>query len=114
MKKVLVLFAAVTVGCASTQDIGKDKYYHFAAGATTAAVANEMELPRVASSFAAGFAKETYDYIRNSHFDVKDLVATTLGGIVVNYIIKLTKKKNYVEINKEIFEGRMGPIMEQN
>jgi len=103
---------AVTVGCASSQDIGKDKYYHFAAGATTAVVANEMELPRVASSFAAGFAKETYDYIRNGQFDAKDLVATTLGGIVVNYIIKLIKNKKNVEINKEIPEGHMGPFME--
>ena len=100
------------MGCASTQDIGKDKYYHFAAGATTAAVANEMELPKVASAFAAGFAKESYDYIRNGHFDAKDLVATTLGGIVMKYIIKLLKKKKHVEINKEIPEGRMGPIME--
>ena len=114
MKAILVLFAAVTVGCASSQDIGKDKYYHFAAGATTAAVANEMELPRVASSFAAGFAKETYDYIQNGQFDAKDLVATTLGGIVVNYIIKLIKKKKNVEINKEVPEGRLGIIMEQN
>jgi len=112
VKIILVLFAAVTVGCASSQDIGKDKYYHFAAGATTAAVANEMELPKVASSFAAGFAKETYDYIRNGQFDAKDLVATTLGGIVVNYIIKLLKKKKNVEINKKIPEGRMGPVME--
>ena len=103
---------AVTVGCASAQDIGKDKYYHFTAGATTAVVANEMELPRVASSFAAGFAKETYDYIRNGHFDAKDLVATTLGGIVVNYIIKLTKKKKNVEINKEVSKGPLGTIME--
>ena len=100
------------MGCASSQDIGRDKYYHFAAGATTAAVANEMELPKVASSFAAGFAKETYDYIRNGHFDAKDLVATTLGGIVINYIIKLTKKKRHVEINKEIPKGHMGLIME--
>ena len=112
MKAILVLFAAVTVGCASSQDIGKDKYYHFAAGATTAAVANEMELPKVASSFAAGFAKETYDYIQNGQFDAKDLVATTLGGIVVNYIIKLTKKKKNVEINKEVSKGRLGTIME--
>tara|TARA_R100001510_G_C7562100_1_gene141751 strand:- start:47 stop:397 length:351 start_codon:yes stop_codon:yes gene_type:complete len=114
VKAILVLFAAVTVGCASSQDIGKDKYYHFAAGATTAAVANEMELPRVASSFAAGFAKETYDYIQNGQFDAKDLVATTLGGIVVNYIIKLIKNKKNVEINKKIPEGHMGPFMEQN
>ena len=114
MKIILVLFAAVTVGCASSQDIGKDKYYHFAAGATTAVVANEMELPKVASAFAAGFAKETYDYIRYGGFDAKDLVATTLGGIVVNYIIKLTKKKKNVEINKKVSKRRLGTIMEQN
>ena len=83
------------MGCASSQEIGKDKYYHFAAGSTTAIVANEMELPKASSAFVAGFAKETYDYIRNGNFDAKDLVATTLGGIVVNYIIKLIKKKKH-------------------
>ena len=102
----------VFVGCASSQDIGKDKYYHFAAGATTAAVANQIELPRTSSAFAAGFAKETYDYIRNGNFDAKDLVATTLGGIVVNYIIKLIKNKKHVEINEEVSKGRLGTIME--
>ena len=112
MKEILVLFAAVTVGCASSQGIGKDKYYHFAAGATTAGVANEMELPEASSAFVAGFAKETYDYIRNGQFDAKDLIATTLGGIVVKYIIKLIKKKNHVEINKEIPKGYLGPVME--
>jgi len=100
------------VGCASSQDIGKDKYYHFAAGATTTVVANEMELPKVASAFAAGFAKESYDYIRYGRFDAKDLIATTLGGIVVNYIIKLLKKKKNVEINKEVSKRRLGTIME--
>jgi hypothetical protein len=114
VKKLFVLFAVVTVGCASTQDIGRDKYYHFAAGATSAAVANEIGLPKVASAFAAGFAKESYDYIRYGSFDAKDLVATTLGGIVINYIIKLIKNKKHVEINQKVFEGRMGPLMEQN
>ena len=103
---------AVFVGCASSQEIGKDKYYHFAAGSTAAVVANEMELPKASSAFVAGFAKETYDYIRNGQFDAKDLVATTLGGIVVNYIIKLIKKKKHVEINKEVPKGRLGTIME--
>ena len=88
------------MGCASSQDIGKDKYYHFAAGATTAAVANEMELPKVATAFAAGFAKESYDYIRNGHFDAKDMVATTLGGIVMKYIIKLLKKQRQTKASK--------------
>jgi len=105
---------AVFVGCASSQTITKDKYYHFAAGATTAAVANEIDVPKVSSAFAAGFAKESFDYIQYGVFDTKDLLATTLGGIIVNYIIKLIKKKNHVEINKEIPKGHLGIIMEQN
>ncbi len=103
---------AVFVGCASSQTITKDKYYHFAAGATTAAVANEINVPEVSSAFAAGFAKESFDYIRYGVFDTKDLLATTLGGIVANYIIKLIKKKKHVEINEEVSKGRLGTIME--
>ncbi len=112
MKKIYALYVAVFVGCASSQEIKKDKYYHFAAGSTTAIVANEMEWPKASSAFVAWFAKETYDYIRNGNFDAKDLVATTLGGIVANYIIKLIKKKKHVEINEEVPKGRLGTIME--
>jgi hypothetical protein len=78
VKKILVLFAVVTVGCASSQSIGKDKYYHF----------------------AAGFAKETYDYLRYGGFDAKDLVATTLGGIIINYIIKKNNERKSKKIRR--------------
>ncbi len=99
MKKILVLFAVVTVGCASSQSIGKDKYYHFAAGATAEVVANEISLP-VGTSFIAGFAKETYDYLRYGGFDAKDLVATTLGGIIINYIIKKKNERKSKKIRR--------------
>ena len=95
MKKVcvvlIVLFVGVLVGCASSQTIGTDKYYHFAAGATSASVANEINFPEVTSVFVAGFAKETYDYIQYGNFDTKDLIATTLGGLVIKCIIKFKK-----------------------
>ena len=94
MKKIIALFAVVVVGCASPQEITKDKYYHFAAGGVSALTANEMDLPEVSSAFIAGFAKESYDYIRYGTFDTKDLVATTFGGLVVKYIIKLLKKRD--------------------
>ena len=97
MKKILVLFAVVTVGCASTQSIGTDKYYHAAAGAATEVVGEKLKLPPTASSFAIGFAKEVYDYIDYGKFDVKDLLATWIGGIIVSYIIK---NKNEKENNK--------------
>tara|TARA_A100001201_G_C4033209_1_gene184355 strand:+ start:318 stop:656 length:339 start_codon:yes stop_codon:yes gene_type:complete len=112
MKKICALYVAVFVGCASSQTITKDKYYHFTAGATTAAVANEINVPKVSSAFVAGFAKESLDYIRYGIFDAKDLLATTLGGVIVNYAIKLIKKKNHVETNKKIPEGHLGVIME--
>ena len=101
MKKILVLFAAVFVGCASSQPVGVDKYYHFAAGATTSAVANKLELPGVSSAFIAGFTKETYDYIRYGKFDTKDLIATTLGGLIVNYIIKKTNERKNKKRNRQ-------------
>tara|TARA_Y100000592_G_C5290484_1_gene230603 strand:+ start:91 stop:429 length:339 start_codon:yes stop_codon:yes gene_type:complete len=112
MKNVLALFVAVFVGCASPQVITKDKYYHFAAGATTAVVADKIEMPKVASAFAAGFAKESYDYIRYGVFDTKDLIATTFGGLLVNYVIKLIKNKKHVEINQEILEGHVESSLE--
>ena len=101
MKKILVLFAAVFVGCASSQSIGVDKYYHFAAGATTSAAANKLELPGVSSAFIAGFTKETYDYVLYGQFDTKDLIATTLGGLIVNYIIKKTNERKNKKRNRQ-------------
>ena len=101
MKKILVLFAAVFVGCASSQSIGVDKYYHFAAGATTSAAANKLELPAVSSAFIAGFTKETYDYVLYGQFDTKDLIATTLGGLIVNYIIKKTNERKNKKRNRQ-------------
>ena len=97
MKKILVLFAVVIVGCASPKNIGKDKYYHAAAGAATEVVGEKLKLPPTASSFAIGFTKEVYDYIDYGRFDVKDLLATWIGGIIVRHIIK---NKNEKENNK--------------
>ena len=102
MKKILALFAVVFVGCASSQTIGTDKYYHFAAGATSASVANEINFPEVTSAFVAGFAKETYDYIKYGKFDTRDLIATTLGGVVIKCIIKLKKIIDGKDIKKHI------------
>ena len=66
--------------------------YHFGAGVVSEYVGHELDLPP-GSAFVAGFAKETFDYIKYGKFDALDLAATTLGGIVVNIIIKKIKKK---------------------
>ena len=92
---------ALFVGCASSKSIGVDKYYHAAAGGVTTAVANEINLPGVSAAFAVGFAKEVYDYIDYGRFDTKDLIATTLGGLIVNYIIKKTNERKNKKINRQ-------------
>jgi len=101
VKKILVLFAVVTVGCASTQSIGTDKYYHFAAGAATEAVGHKMDLTPTSAAFAIGFAKELYDYADYGRFDAKDLLATWLGGVVVNYIIKVKNERKNKKNNRQ-------------
>ena len=105
MKKIIVLFAVVTVGCASTQSIGTDKYYHFAAGAATEVVGHEMNLTPTSAAFAIGFAKELYDYADYGKFDAKDLLATWLGGVVVNYIIKIKNERKNKKINRQNTRG---------
>ena len=101
MKKILVLFAVVTVGCASTQSIGTDKYYHFAAGAATEVIGHKMDLTPTSAAFAVGFAKELYDYADYGRFDVKDLLATWLGGVIVDYIIKIKNGRNIRKITNK-------------
>ena len=91
-KILCVLFVTVIAGCASAQPVGKDKYYHFGAGVVSEYVGHELNLPP-GSAFAAGFAKEAFDYIKYGKFDAVDLAATTLGGIVINIIIKKIKNK---------------------
>ncbi len=106
----LVSFSILLLTSCASSNIGKDKYYHFAAGGASSYVASELEIPEVTSAFVAGFTKETYDYVRYGHFDVKDLVATTLGGVVIKYIIKLIKNEKN---NKKIPERHLDlPLVE--
>jgi hypothetical protein len=44
--------------------------------------------------------QETYDYLRYGGFDAKDLVATTLGGIIINYIIKKNNERKSKKIRR--------------
>ena len=56
----------------------------------------------IAGTFDPGFAKETYDYIQYGKFDTRDLIATTLGGVVIKCIIKLKKIIDGKDIKKHI------------
>ena len=83
----------------------KDKQLHFAAGMISGAagytlVYNKTEnetlaiFGGIASSLAAGFAKELYDNQNGGKADPRDILATSLGGLSVSVTIPLfTKNK---------------------
>lgn len=89
------------MSCASTQSIGTDKYYHFAAGAATEVAGHKLDLAPTSAAFAIGFAKELYDYADYGRFDAKDLLATWLGGVVINYIIKVKNERKSKKNNRQ-------------
>ncbi len=84
---------ATLLSTLSFAQIGQDKYYHFGAGVITEYTGNKLEFP-IGTAFLIGFGKESLDYIQYGKFDKKDLLATTIGGVVITLIIKLDEKHN--------------------
>lgn len=74
--------------------IPSDKMLHFVAGMLITAIV-AVVIPRFASlavtvAVIAGFAKEVRDEIAYGGFDWKDLLATVLGGAVMQVFIFLS------------------------
>lgn len=71
--------------------IPSDKMLHFIAGmlitAFVAVIAPRFAPLAVTVAIVAGFAKEIYDEINYGGFDWKDLLATILGGVVMQVFI---------------------------
>ena len=114
-----VLFALV-----SNAQIPKDKQLHFAAGMIASStgygyVWNKTKdkkkalIAGIGTAILAGTAKEIFDSRQyNNTFDVKDLTATTLGGITIGVTINLFKRKKNVGINKTVLQRRVDLLME--
>lgn len=71
--------------------IPTDKALHFIAGMLVCAIV-AVALPVIAPfsfviAFAAGLAKEVFDLFTNGHFDDKDILATTLGGLAMQVFV---------------------------
>ena len=84
MNWFLLPFLAVIYAGVAENPMATDKAAHFGAGYIVADVASEVKLPRWAcllSSVAIGAAKESYDLNHGGTFDLKDLAATSLGGV---------------------------------
>ena len=104
MKKIAVVLF-FTLSITNAQEIPKDKQLHFAAGTITGTLGYEYVYSKtkdrkkafaagVLTSIAAGVFKESLDATQSGNkFDLKDLTATTLGGITVSFTINLFDKK---------------------
>lgn len=85
MKRLLKILGAIPC----------DKMQHFIAGLLITAIVAVL-VPRFAPiamtvAVVAGFAKELRDEITYGGFDWKDLLATVLGGVVMQVLIFLIK-----------------------
>ena len=108
MKYILMLFVGLSYG-----QIAEDKILHFVAGGMSGSSGyligdyylDKPQLTGISLAFASGVLKETYDYTKGRKFDTKDLLATTLGGVVVVKIISLTKKSKNEKINDNLNRG---------
>ena len=116
---LFVLFAPV-----SNAQIPKDKQLHFAAGMIASStgygyVWNKTKdkkkalIAGIGTAILAGTAKEILDSRQaNNKFDIKDLTATTLGGITIGVTINLFKRKKNVGINETVLQRRVDLLME--
>ena len=101
----MCLWAGLSFG-----QIADDKILHFAAGGMSGSTGyligdyylEKPELTGIGLAFASGIFKESYDYARGGKFDTKDLLATTIGGLVIVKIISITKKSKNEKINDNL------------
>ena len=120
--KLCVLF--VLSALVSNAQIPKDKQLHFAAGIVASStgygyVWNKTKdkkkalIAGIGTAILAGTAKEIFDSRQSDNrFDVKDLAATTLGGITIGVTINLFKREKNVGINKTILQRRVDLLVE--
>ena len=111
MKRLAVVLF-FTLSITNAQEIPKDKQMHFVAGTITGTLGYDYVYGKtkdrkkafaagILTSIGAGILKESFDATRpGNKFDLRDLTATTLGGITVGVTINLFDKKKKKKIKK--------------
>jgi glucose uptake protein GlcU len=100
----MVILVIASISDIYSQFIEKDKAMHFSAGMVVSTLAYTMAydvtknkkkafLISTGSTIVIGSLKEFADTQSNGKFDSKDLMATTLGGLVSNITLILTLDK---------------------
>ena len=122
MKRLTAILTAIILTSAISAQIAYDKKLHFAAGAVVGTwgtfAGSSLNLKPegsalfgIASATVAGLGKELWDEIDYGGFDVKDMGATVLGGVVgtgLSYLgLKIFKKSKpyYTAVNDKITIG---------
>ena len=88
----------------SYSQISKDKQLHFISGAVISAATYDFVYKKtkskkkafvwsVASSVIAGLCKELLDQHNYGGFDKRDIVATTMGGVAISFVLTVLKPK---------------------
>lgn len=109
MKKlILILTLLLTIGVSGQSEMfGKDKLLHFEAGIFLGGISYELGkidegnkfLWSVVGATSVGLAKEMLDssWLKNpQHFDVLDIVATSLGGLTAYVLSEYVGIPGYV------------------
>ncbi len=89
MKKIIVITLILIMVTTPTLAFEKDKNQHFAAGAITYSIADliEFEKPMI-TVIVVGISKEIYDSQTNGTVELKDVLATILGGMFAQFTIR--------------------------
>ena len=105
MKKLLLIIPLLLCFFLSNAQLltENDKQKHFAAGAVIGSLAYGIILEEsqnkktafiasVATAFAVGYLKETYDKKNGYEFDNRDLLASTYGGLTIGITLDIFAK----------------------
>jgi putative lipoprotein len=124
VKWKLALFAVAIAATANAQLLKeKDKQLHFISGSFASSVGysyvwkktkdkKKALLAGIGTAILAGTVKELIDSSeKNNYFDIRDLTATTLGGITVSVTINLF---NNDKSNKKLRKRRLGLFVVKN
>ena len=113
MNKLILLLLLPTLSFAQLLT-EEDKQIHFAAGAITSTIAYDYVYYKtnskkkaliysISSSILVGILKEVADSSqKDNYFDIRDLLATTYGGITFSVTLNILTKTKKSYLNKNI------------
>ena len=89
MRKTIIITLILVMITTPVLAFEKDKNQHFAAGAITYSIADLMKIDKpMLTVIAVGIGKELYDSQTDGTVEIKDALATILGGMLAQFTIR--------------------------